>query len=367
MPHVELPQAEFKVVMLGDSNAGKTSLVLRFAEGYYRDAAREPTVGAFFITKRIQTSNGITCKIQIWDTAGQAKFRSMAPMYYRNAAAAIVCYDVTSSESYRVMTDWLKELHSNVQAGSIVIAIAATKCDVLSEQNCGESQPHPAVPHIEAESLANELGAIFVNTSSKENIGVADLYQRVGERVLQFRESQASNGVGIPVTPGKTALHTSSQSNGGNYSVHTDKNPLLGSPGALSGIADNSVVDLSPYMGGYGKTKGQHDGANSIINTHDQFHPGYNESKEGGISSPSGTRGRNGTFSTNRKPPSLRTENIEAGTSHVETLPGIMCSESPMGCGIFTSSSNADESLVDENELSRDKASRNSMYSCCIS
>jgi len=100
--------------MLGDTSAGKTSLVLRFAEGYYRDAPRSATVGAFFITKRIQTSNGITCKIQIWDTAGQAQFRPMAPMYYRNAAAAIICYDVTSAHSYKVMTEWLDELHRTI-------------------------------------------------------------------------------------------------------------------------------------------------------------------------------------------------------------------------------------------------------------
>ena len=97
--------------MLGDTNAGKTSLVLRFAEGYYRDSGRDATVGAFFITKRIQTSNGITCKVQIWDTAGQPQFRPMAPMYYKNAAATIVCYDITCRRSYQVMREWVKELH----------------------------------------------------------------------------------------------------------------------------------------------------------------------------------------------------------------------------------------------------------------
>jgi len=101
-------------VLLGDSTSGKTSLVLRFAEGYYRDIQRPATVGAFFITKRIQTAQKITCKIQIWDTAGQAQFRPMAPMYYKNASAAIVCYDVNSEKSYNVMREWLDELHRNV-------------------------------------------------------------------------------------------------------------------------------------------------------------------------------------------------------------------------------------------------------------
>ncbi len=151
MPHVEIPQAEFKVgficlccnrsiqglwthvqkhllyivrncyhsavmlffsqvVILGDTHIGKTSLVTRFAEGYYREHSRPATVGAFFVTKRIQTSDGTTCKIQIWDTAGQKSFRAMAHMFYRNASAAIVCYDVGSKPSFEVMREWLDEI-----------------------------------------------------------------------------------------------------------------------------------------------------------------------------------------------------------------------------------------------------------------
>lgn len=349
MPHVELPQAEFKVVMLGDTNAGKTSLVLRFAEGHYREAAREPTVGAFFITKRIQTSNGITCKIQIWDTAGQAKFRSMAPMYYRNAAAAIVCYDVTSAQSYRVMKDWLTELHNNVPAGSIVIAIAATKCDILSRQRCGES--------FEAESYANELGAIFVNTSSKENIGVIDLYQRVGERVLKFRDGTSA---GIPVTPGKTALHTSALSNGDSHLIHADKNLHLGSAGGLNDSGENNLIESSPHEETWSE------GANEISNSHDNSRPGFTENKEGGTSSNLTGRGK-GVLSSNRQPPPIRTGNNELGSSAGETISGIICAESPMGCGMFTSSSNADDSLVDENEVLRESNLERNIPSCCIS
>ncbi|MGK3733456.1 MAG: small GTP-binding protein, partial [Bacillariaceae sp.] len=75
---------------------------LRFAEGYYRDSSRSPTVGAFFITKRL-TVQGMTAKIQIWDTAGQEQFKRLAPMYYKTAAAAIICYDVTSPKSFETL------------------------------------------------------------------------------------------------------------------------------------------------------------------------------------------------------------------------------------------------------------------------
>lgn len=171
--------------MLGDTNTGKTSLVLRFAEGYYREEARSSTVGAFFITKRLQVQ-GITCKLSIWDTAGQEQFKCMAPMYYRNAAAAIVCYDVTSPSSYKTMRFWVDELHRNIPAGNIVICIAATKTDLA-----------PQIDLTEAEQMANSMGAMFVDTSAKTNTNVIGLFRKVAERVLQFKQDTP-----IPVTPG---------------------------------------------------------------------------------------------------------------------------------------------------------------------
>ena len=159
MPHVEFPQADFKVVILGDTFTGKTSLVLRFAEGHYRDSARDPTVGAFFITKRLtvnvppqqqsrhqpnsstttgtksdddnndSTTNAndasaathpVTAKLQIWDTAGQEQFKKLAPMYYKNAAAAIICYDVTSPTSFETL-----ECKDRVWKQMIVVLVVA--------------------------------------------------------------------------------------------------------------------------------------------------------------------------------------------------------------------------------------------------
>lgn len=98
---------EFKIVLLGDRGVGKTCLVLRFIEGLY-NSRQQSTIGAFFLTKKIVTNAGDACKIQIWDTAGQERFRAMAPMYYRNAAAAIVCFDVTDESTFSTMMDWVR-------------------------------------------------------------------------------------------------------------------------------------------------------------------------------------------------------------------------------------------------------------------
>lgn len=192
-----------KVVMLGDTNVGKTSLVLRFAEGYYRENSRSPTVGAFFITKRVQTESGITCKVQIWDTAGQSQFRKMAPMYYKTAAAAILCYDVSNPASFECVKEWLEELSPIIQAGSIVIAIAATKNDLIEEPAA-----EAFVPAAQAMELSQSVNAIFVDTSARNDENVNLLFRKVAERVLYVREQERNMGLEadgahtIPVTPG---------------------------------------------------------------------------------------------------------------------------------------------------------------------
>jgi len=174
--------------MLGDTFTGKTSLVLRFAEGYYRETGRSATVGAFFITKRL-TVQGLTCKIQIWDTAGQEQYKKLVPMYYKNAAAAIVCYDTTSPASFETLKYWVDELRTNVPAGGIVLALCATKCDLEEE----------STDTVEAEALAAEVGAMFMRTSAKVNLNVNELFEKVAEQVLKFQR-QGGGGSAIPVT-----------------------------------------------------------------------------------------------------------------------------------------------------------------------
>lgn len=74
-----------------------------------------------------RATDGTICKMQIWDTAGQERFRAMAPLYYRNAAVAVVCFDIMDEESFQKMKDWVEELRTNVPEGKLVLAIACTK------------------------------------------------------------------------------------------------------------------------------------------------------------------------------------------------------------------------------------------------
>jgi GTPase SAR1 family protein len=136
-----------KIVLLGDSGVGKTSLVVRYARGIFSRASN-PTIGASFIGKTLVV-DGVKTKLQIWDTAGQGmsieidraracfdfsnlpnfrffffagiffsrkeRFRSLAPMYYRGARAAILVYDITSDASFVRVQEWVKELQLNAR------------------------------------------------------------------------------------------------------------------------------------------------------------------------------------------------------------------------------------------------------------
>ncbi|KAK7294183.1 hypothetical protein RJT34_17068 [Clitoria ternatea] len=118
-----------KLVLLGDVGTGKTSLALRFVRGQFFHS-QEPTVGAAFLTQILSLSEA-TVKFHIWDTAGQERYHSLIPMYYRGAAAAIVAYDISSTETFVRAQKWVQELQGYVLGGpKLVMALVANKSDL---------------------------------------------------------------------------------------------------------------------------------------------------------------------------------------------------------------------------------------------
>eukprot|EP01032_Pedospumella_encystans_P029341 gene29341-33135_t len=117
----------FKLVLLGDSAVGKSCLVVRFVRDEFFEF-QEPTIGAAFLTQTV-TLDDATVKFEIWDTAGQERYRSLAPMYYRGAAAAIVVYDITKKDSFNGAKSWVKELQRRGDP-NVVIALAGNKADM---------------------------------------------------------------------------------------------------------------------------------------------------------------------------------------------------------------------------------------------
>lgn len=161
-----------KLVLLGDSAVGKSCLVVRFVRNEFYEH-EEPTIGAAFLTQNVQTENKTNVKFEIWDTAGQERYRSLAPMYYRAAAAAVVVYDITKRDSYNGARSWVKELQKRGDA-NVVIAIAGNKRDMEAKRK---------VETEEAAQYAKEQNLVFLETSAKENVNVRELFLQIANKL----------------------------------------------------------------------------------------------------------------------------------------------------------------------------------------
>lgn len=172
----------FKLVLLGDSAVGKSCLVVRFVRDEFFEF-QEPTIGAAFLTQTVSLENA-TVKFEIWDTAGQERYRSLAPMYYRGAAAAIVVFDITKKDSYNGAKSWVKELQRRGDP-NVVIALAGNKADMEQKRK---------VQTEEAQQYANDSEIIYMETSAKTSLNVRNLFVEIAKKlpknpVIPERES----------------------------------------------------------------------------------------------------------------------------------------------------------------------------------
>ncbi|XP_071689312.1 ras-related protein Rab5-like [Rutidosis leptorrhynchoides] len=118
-------------VLLGDMGTGKTSMVLRFVKGQFYDH-QESTIGAAFFTQ-VVSIHKTTVKFDIWDTAGQERYHSLASMYYRGAAAAVVVYNITSMVSFQRAKKWVEELQRQSNP-HLVMVLVANKADLSTKR-----------------------------------------------------------------------------------------------------------------------------------------------------------------------------------------------------------------------------------------
>jgi len=176
---------QFKLVLLGDSAVGKSSLVLRFVKKQFFEY-QESTIGAAFLTQTVSV-NDFVVKFEIWDTAGQERYHSLAPMYYRGAAAAIVVYDITSRQSFVRAKSWVKELQRQGNP-NIVIALAGNKLDLAEQRK---------VDVDEAKAYSDENGIMFMETSAKTNHNVTELFKAIARKLPKTVPAPRSSGIVI--------------------------------------------------------------------------------------------------------------------------------------------------------------------------
>eukprot|EP01067_Filipodium_phascolosomae_P006516 Filipodium_phascolosomae@DN4786_c0_g1_i1.p1 len=160
----------YKLILTGDSGVGKTQLLSRYCRGEFETESKA-TVGAEFATKVLRLADhGV--KIQVWDTAGHERYRSITTAFYRGAKGALLCFDITDHRSFHSLDDWVVSLRDNADPGCCVLLVGC-KSDLADYRQVSKS---------EAEQFAMEHNLVgYMETSAKDAINVDDTFYGVVE------------------------------------------------------------------------------------------------------------------------------------------------------------------------------------------
>ncbi|KAJ3439536.1 ras-related protein rab-5c [Anaeramoeba flamelloides] len=157
------PSLRFKIVLLGESGVGKTSIVLRFTANRFHETM-SPTIGASFLNESIQVEE-TEINLQIWDTAGQERYNSLTPLYYRGSHGALIVYDISDEQSFDRATYWVNQLQNQGGEKSKIMLIG-NKFD-LNQKNVDSKM---------ASEYADQNGLLFRETSAKTGLGIPDVF-----------------------------------------------------------------------------------------------------------------------------------------------------------------------------------------------
>ncbi|EDR26225.1 hypothetical protein, conserved [Entamoeba dispar SAW760] len=178
---------KFKHCMLGELGVGKTSIVLRYVEGIF-DPSCKSTLGVNFLTKTCKVK-GKKIDLNIWDTAGSERFRSMVSMYYRGVSSCMIVYDITNRQSFEGVESWYNQIKSEQDCENILIEIVGTKSDLSTQR---------VVKTIEGENLATKFGCLFAEVTSVEGDSVDKAFNNILDKV-DISQFHCSTDEAIPV------------------------------------------------------------------------------------------------------------------------------------------------------------------------
>ena len=194
-----------KLIVIGDTGVGKTNLLSRFTRNVY-DKNTHNTIGVDFLAVDL-TINGKNVKAQLWDTAGQEKYKSIATAYYKNAQGAVIVYDITQRETFENIDNWLFDL-KGYSDPDIVIMIVGNKVDLAKQRQ---------VMAEEGEKLAKRKGAYFMEVSGKTNAGkcvnkafdtiLNEVVKKQEDYVMQQNESEEDSIKSKVLTLHKTSIN----------------------------------------------------------------------------------------------------------------------------------------------------------------
>lgn len=176
--------AGIKIVFLGDSGVGKTSIISQYVSGVAPKEIK-PTIGAAFMSKEINF-NGVQHELKIWDTAGQEVYRGLAPMYYRSASIAFIVFDITKSESYNSVKYWIEQLKDS-SSGETIAIIVGNKVDVDNNRTVSTQ---------DASKYASDSGAKYIEVSARTGFNIERMFQ-LGVKCFLSKKTNGDDEEGV--------------------------------------------------------------------------------------------------------------------------------------------------------------------------
>ncbi len=162
----------FKILLVGNSSVGKSSLFLRFVDDIWNETF-VPTIGVDFKIKTIEVEKK-NVKLQIWDTAGEERFRTIISSYYKGAHGILLMFDVTDYDSFESLENWLIEIEKNANK-SVIKLLIGNKIDLEENRKVSYNQ---------AKDFADSNGIQYIETSVKLNTNVNQAFWEIGKELM---------------------------------------------------------------------------------------------------------------------------------------------------------------------------------------
>ena len=164
----------YKILLLGDSEVGKSCFLMRYADNVFVDNYIT-TIGLDYKLKYIQLDSGQVIKVQLWDTAGQDRYRTIAKNYYKGSHGILLLYDVTKTSSFENIREWIKDIREEVYEKTIIFLIG-NKIDIKDQIK---------IKTEEAQKLAEEFNIPFFEASAKSGENVDEIFKALYKKISE--------------------------------------------------------------------------------------------------------------------------------------------------------------------------------------
>ena len=165
----------FKILLLGDSEVGKSCFLMRYSENVFIENYIT-TIGLDYKLKTVKLDTGKTIKVQLWDTAGQDKYRTIAKNYYKGSHGILLLYDITKQSSFDNIREWVRDIKEEVSEKAIIFLIG-NKIDIEDQRKISKEK---------GEELAEEFKIPFFEASAKSGENVDEVFKALYNKICEI-------------------------------------------------------------------------------------------------------------------------------------------------------------------------------------